>query len=190
MTEPSEPDPDRPPGDPDEAARETELGPELPEPTGMELARRIARSVAAGRGRPRRKPRRGIVEPQVSGSRPDDRDPQTLGETVGRLMAERGWSRQVTVHVLLGRWPALVGPVNAAHTQPEGYTEGVVTVRADSTAWATQLRQLAPQLIATLNDQLGDGTVTRINVIGPQGPSWKKGRLSTRNSRGPRDTYG
>ncbi|HEX5908206.1 MAG TPA: DUF721 domain-containing protein, partial [Propionibacteriaceae bacterium] len=49
---------------------------------------------------------------------------------------------------------------------------------------------LAPQLVAMLNDQLGDCTVSRIKVLGPDAPSWKKGRRAVRDGRGPRDTYG
>ena len=83
-----------------------------------------------------------------------------------------------------------VGAANAAHSAPEGYADTVLTVRADSTAWATQLRHLAPQLVAMLNEQLGDGTITRIKVLGPDAPSWKKGPRSVRDGQGPRDTYG
>ena len=88
------------------------------------------------------------------------------------------------------RWALLVGTTNAAHSHPEGYADTVLTVRADSTAWATQLRYLAPRLVAMLNEQLGDGTVTLIKVLGPDAPSWKKGLRSVRDGRGPRDTYG
>ena len=49
---------------------------------------------------------------------------------------------------------------------------------------------MAPQLVAKLNEQLGDGTVARVKVLGPDAPTWKKGRLSVRDGRGPRDTYG
>jgi predicted nucleic acid-binding Zn ribbon protein len=66
----------------------------------------------------------------------------------------------------------------------------VLTVRTDSTAWASQVRLLAPNLVAKLNEQLGDGTVARVKVLGPDAPTWKKGRLSVRDGRGPRDTYG
>lgn len=161
------------------------------DPTGLNLARTTAHSVGAQspRGRRRKSPRRP-VDPQSSGAHPDDRDPQQLGATMDRLMEERGWSREINVHVLLGRWPALVGAVNAAHSQPERYRDAILTVRAESTAWATSLRTMAPQLVARLNDQLGDGTVGRITVLGPDAPSWKRGRLSVRNGRGPRDTYG
>lgn len=182
----TEPDPDRP------VPRE-----DVPDhdPTGLNLARNVARSIgaqsrrlrrrsgAAGRARPE------PVEPQASGARPDDRDPQLLGRAIERLVDSRGWTTEVNVHLLLSKWPALVGPTNAEHTHPESYVDTVLTVRADSTAWATSLRSMAPQLVANLNRQLGDGTVTRIRVLGPDAPSWKHGRRSVRG-RGPRDTYG
>ena len=64
------------------------------------------------------------------------------------------------------------------------------TKRTDSTAWATQLTLLAPTVVRRLNEELGDGTVTLIEVTGPHLPTWSKGRRRTRDSRGPRDTYG
>jgi predicted nucleic acid-binding Zn ribbon protein len=107
-----------------------------------------------------------------------------------RLVESQGWSREISVRLLLGKWPVLVGPVNAAHSTPIGYADTVVTVRAESTVWATSLRAMAPQLVAKLNDALGDGTVTRVEILGPEAPSWKRGRRSVRDGRGPRDTYG
>ncbi|MET0694411.1 MAG: DciA family protein [Propionibacteriaceae bacterium] len=159
------------------------------DPTGLGLARSIAHSVGSQQRRRKTKPR-AKTEPQASGSHPDDRDPQLLGTAMERLVDTKGWSTDINVHTLLGRWPVLVGPTNAAHSQPESYRDGVLTVRADSTVWATSLRSMAPQLVAILNDKLGDGTVSRVTVLGPDAPSWKKGRLSVRDGRGPRDTYG
>ena len=159
------------------------------DPSGLGLARSIARSV--GTQARRRRPRtRATVEPQASGSHPGDRDPQLLGAALDRLVESKGWSTDLNVHTLLGRWPALVGPTNAAHSHPESYSNGVLTIRAESTVRATSLRSMAPQLVAILNDKLGDGTVRRVSVLGPDAPSWKKGRLSVRDGRGPRDTYG
>ena len=63
-------------------------------------------------------------------------------------------------------------------------------MRTDSTAWASQLRLMAPQLLATLNASLGEGTIRRLDIRGPDAPSWKKGLRSVRDGRGPRDTYG
>ena len=116
------------------------------------------------------------VDPQVSGARPDDRDPKLLSAAVEDLVRAKGWATDINVHTLLARWPLLVGPVNAAHSRPEAYADAVLTVRTDSTAWATQLRMMAPQLVALLNEHLGDGTITRVAIVGPDAPSWKKGR--------------
>jgi predicted nucleic acid-binding Zn ribbon protein len=160
------------------------------DPTGLELAQTVARSLGAQARRRRRNGWARRVGPQVSGARADDRDPKLLADAVERLVETKGWTTEINVHTLLARWALLVGATNAAHSQPEGYSDTVLTVRTDSTAWATQLRYMAPQLVAMLNEQLGDGTVTRIAVLGPDAPSWKKGRRSVRDGRGPRDTYG
>ncbi|HET9873208.1 MAG TPA: DciA family protein [Propionibacteriaceae bacterium] len=161
------------------------------DPTGLGLAKSIAESLGAQARRRRHQPqRRTSSEPQASGAHPDDRDPQTLATSLNRLVESKGWSTEISVHTLLVRWPALVGPANAAHSTPVSYRDAVLTVRADSTVWASSLRSMAPQLVAILNDKLGDGTVARVLVQGPDAPSWKKGRLSVRGGRGPRDTYG
>lgn len=169
---------------PDEAAGRSAEGPDL----AREL---LARARSAVRREPwssRRASRRPSTR-QVSGAGPDERDPQPLSAVVDRFVADRGWQTQRAVGGVEGRWGQLVGPDLAAHCQPETFTDGVLTVRAESTAWATQVRLLATTLLARLNDDLGAGTVTSLRVIGPDGPSWKKGRLSVKG-RGPRDTYG
>ncbi|HZJ05957.1 MAG TPA: DciA family protein [Nocardioidaceae bacterium] len=175
---------------------------EPPEPsqhddTGLDLARSIARSLAgpqrsvrrrSGSLRPGRRPKR--TDPKSSGAGPDDRDPQLLDSTIGRLIAEQGWGTDVRVHGVFSRWDHLVGHEVARHCSPEAFAEGTLVVRTDSTAWATQMRMLAPTVVRRLNEELGDATVTLIDVQGPTGPSWRKGRRSVRDGRGPRDTYG
>ena len=165
-------DQDRPDGPADRPADEAAAA---HDPSGLGLARSVAASLGATartarRGTTRARggaPRRVGPGPQVSGAHPDDRDPQRLGAAVERLVESRGWTTEVDVRSLLARWAALVGPVNAAHSHPESYVDTVLTVRTDSTAWATQLRLMAPQLVALLNGALGDGTVTRVTVRGP-----------------------
>jgi predicted nucleic acid-binding Zn ribbon protein len=170
--------------------REVDPALEPHDPTGLTLARAIANSVGARSPRRRRPQQRRMVDPQSSGAHPDDRDPKTLSDAMERLVESKGWSKEISVHTLLGRWPVLVGPVNGAHSTPESYVDTVLTVRADSSVWASSLRAIASQLVARLNAELGDGTVTLIKVLGPEAPSWKRGRLSVRDGRGPRDTYG
>ena len=165
---------------------------DAPAPDGLDLARALMRATAGSSTRKatkRRKPQ-PPARGRVSGSHPDDRDPQLLDATLGRLVADHGWELDLRVHGVFGRWAELVGTEIADHATPESFTEGRLLVRTDSTAWATQLRLLAPTVVRRLNEELGHGTVTAIEVLGPHGPSWKKGRLSTRDGRGPRDTYG
>jgi predicted nucleic acid-binding Zn ribbon protein len=83
----------------------------------------------------------------------------------------------------------MVGRDVAEHAEPVSFEDGQLVVQAASTAWATELRLLAPALVRRLNDELGAGRVTSVRVLGPQAPSWKRGRLSVRG-RGARDTYG
>ncbi len=183
----------------------SEAGAELPpqpagkhDDSGLELAKIIAKSIAGAsqkggatkRNRKNRQAGKGKRTPQASGAHPDDRDPQLLDNTVGRLVADHGWSLELKVHSVFGRWADIVGDEVAAHSQPTAFADGRLVVRADSTAWATQLRLLAPTLLRRVHEELGHGSVTLIEIEGPNLPTWKKGRLSARDGRGPRDTYG
>lgn len=152
-------------------------------------ARSSARTGGSRRSGAKGPSRRRRSASAFSGAHPDERDPQPVGETVDRFVDERGWTEALAVGGVEGRWPQLVGPEVAAHCVPEEFEGGRLTVRTDSTAWATQVRLLAPTLLARLNEDLGAGTVTHLQVLGPAGPSWKKGRLRVKG-RGPRDTYG
>lgn len=159
---------------------------------GLDLARAQTRATAGSTpaARRRRGRRRAAEETTVSGAHPDDRDPQLLGAMVDKLVGDQGWELELRVRGVFARWPDLVGDEVAAHATPETFTDGKLVVRTDSTAWATQLKLLTPTVLRRLNEDLGDGTVTILEVLGPHGPSWKKGRLSSRDGRGPRDTYG
>ncbi|MFE7134205.1 DUF721 domain-containing protein [Streptomyces sp. NPDC057638] len=170
-----------------------------PEPSGVDLARvalRAAKEQARARGaaaQEKRQARRGGG--LRSGARADGRDPLSLGAAINRLITERGWETPAAVGGVMGRWPQIVGEDLAKHCVPLRYDEGpeerVLTVRCDSTAWATQLRLLAPRLVARLNEDLGQGTVRLIKVLGPGGgPRQDYGPLRAPGSRGPGDTYG
>jgi predicted nucleic acid-binding Zn ribbon protein len=163
------------------------------ERSGLELARSIA---AALRGGSRRRPghqlrtARRSAATELSGAHPDARDPTGLGAAVDRLVVDSGWTTDVAVHGVFGRWDTIVGADVAAHCTPESFQDGHLRVRTDSTAWATQLRLLVPTVVRRLNEELGHGTVLRIDVAGPESPSWRRGPRSVRDGRGPRDTYG
>ncbi|MFE1308222.1 DUF721 domain-containing protein [Streptomyces sp. NPDC058755] len=166
------------------------------EPSGVDLARvalRAAKEQARARGdaaRQKKQARRGGG--LRSGARADGRDPMALGAAINRLLNERGWETPAAVGGVMGRWPQIVGEDLAKHCVPQRYDEDerVLSVQCDSTAWATQLRLLAPTLVARLNEDLGHGTVRLLKVNGPGGPARRYGPLRAPGSTGPGDTYG
>lgn len=155
--------------------------------SGLDLARSIARGLA-GRTGPQKKAWKSYRRPPRL-ERGTDRDPQLLDSTLGKLVADQGWGTELRVHGVFTRWASVVGDEVAQHVTPETYSDGRLVVRTDSTAWATQMKLLAGEVVRRLNEVLGDGTVTVIDVIGPHAPSWSKGRFRVKG-RGPRDTYG
>jgi len=124
-------------------------------PGGADLARA---ALAAARARARRieegkaaRRRNGEQQPRRSGARPDDRDPQPLEATLARLLAEAGWETPAAVGGVIHGWADIVGPRIAAHCVPVSFEDGVLTVQTDSSAWATELRNLSSALLAKLN---------------------------------------
>ena len=169
-------------------------------PSPLERARRAlaeAKADAAARGaRPAGAAgpagAKRAAERLTRGRRPRRDDPQPLAQAIDGLLGDQGWRREAAVGGAFGRWPDIVGPDLAAHTRPGSFADGELTVITDSTAWATQVRLLAPNLVRRLNAELGDGTVRRVRVRGPEAPATGGGRKGwrVRGSRGPRDTYG
>lgn len=149
-----------------------------------------AKAAARARGyRPGQEPRRRPLDPPRGSAGKDARDPQTVGDTLARLLRDRGWVQDVSVGGVIGRWREVVGDQIADHCAPETFTDGVLTVRTDSTAWATQVRLLVPRLLRRLADDVGEGVVTEVRVLGPSGPGFARGPRSV-PGRGPRDTWG
>lgn len=127
----------------------------------------------------------------VTGTAPFEsgRDPAGLGDVLDAVTRSLGWSSPLARGDLLVAWSELVGVDTAAHAQPIGIEEGVLTVQCDSTAWATQLRMMRGEILTTILRRFPDAEVTAVRFVGPGAPSWKKGPRSV-PGRGPRDTYG
>jgi predicted nucleic acid-binding Zn ribbon protein len=168
--------------------------------SGSDLARdalRAAQSAARERGGGSRTGAVGKRAGQInrrrrrrwSGARPDDRDPQPLGRLARNLADQRGWQDKLQTGQVFARWSELVGEDIAEHAQPTNLRDGELTVQAESTAWATQIRLLQRQLIAKIAAGVGHNVVKRLKVAGPAAPSWRHGLRHVRG-RGPRDTYG
>lgn len=131
-----------------------------------------------------------IRKRQVRESTGTTTDPQLLKDLLKDLITERNWDTGIAEGTLFSTWEKIVGNEISLHANPISLLEGVLTIQSSSTAWATQLRLIGPDLLETIQRSAPGALVESIAVIGPQGPSWKKGIRTIRGARGPRDTYG
>lgn len=147
-------------------------------------------ATAIGAALPRKRKRRTTKHsPGLSSAHPDGRDPQDLASALASIVQKRGWDKYVTVGSIDTRWEEIAGDSAAAHSRPETFVDGVLTIRTSSTAWAQQLNWLSESLLDNLERILGENIVTSLVIVGPKAPSWTKGPLRVKG-RGPRDTYG
>jgi predicted nucleic acid-binding Zn ribbon protein len=163
-------------------------GPDLAR-AALEAARASAKSRAKQPGRRSAGGANRSKRRRWSGAGPDDRDPQPLGRLASRVATEHGWAERLAGGNVFGKWAKLVGEDVAEHARPITLSDGELTVQADSTAWATQLRLLQRELIKRIAAGVGDGVVKKLKVQGPQAPNWRFGPKHA-PGRGPRDTYG
>ena len=177
---------------------ESDDGYESPAPRGADMARealekakarnaakrlQAGRSSAVGRGMAGRGRRRW------SGPGPDARDPKPLGATLNAWLKTAGSTADLDKATLFGRWEQIVGPEIASRAVPINLVDGELTLQAESTAWATQIRMMAPAIMGKIATSVGSGVVKKVRAQGPTGPSWRFGPRHV-SGRGPRDTYG
>jgi len=117
------------------------------------------------------------------------RDPAELGDVLGALTSTMGWDSPLARAELLADWPGIVGADTAAHAEPIGIEDGILTVRCDSTAWAQQLRSMRSVVATRIGEKHSAAGIESVRFIGPDTPSWKRGPRAI-PGRGPRDTYG
>lgn len=185
---------DNPNGDEDSTSRPRTDAAALAK-QAMERARASARQRGAARmspqaGRRQRTARRGATDaeasPQPFGA---GRDPKAMSENVRALLGRMGWTEQIEVASVTARWREVIGDQIADHCEPVTFDEGILTLRASSSAWATQMQLMSGQVRHRLNEEFGREVVRELRFIGPSDKNWVRGPRRVKG-RGPRDTYG
>lgn len=95
------------------------------------------------------------------------RDPAELGNVMTTIAGNGIWAANMKLAQLRNHWDQVVGEGIAKHSAVADFTDGVLTIRAESTVWATQLTYLIPQLTDTIRNNLKGLTINEIKVTGP-----------------------
>jgi predicted nucleic acid-binding Zn ribbon protein len=157
-------------------AEENQAGPELAR-AALDAALR-KRAAKAAQPRERNVPRkRGY-----SGPGPDPRDPAKFGDVLAKLMQQRGWAKPAAEATLFGSWAKIVGPDIAAHSRPVTLADGELTIEAESSTWATQLRMLQRDILSRIGTTVGHNLVTTLRIHGPAAPARAKGARRIRGT--------
>ena len=112
------------------------------------------------------------------------------GDLLDSLLQGWGLNERLQQYRAVLIWDEVVGTQIAARTRPERIRDGVLEVCVDQPVWMQQLQLPKPQLLAKLNDKLGDaplrdiflkrGKITGSTALGaaPAPPSWRTMVLS------------
>ncbi|MFE2383161.1 DciA family protein [Streptomyces misionensis] len=102
--------------------------------------------------------------------RRDGREPTGFAAVLQGLMADRAWDVPAAGGSILDQWPdiaAALSPKLASHAQAVAFhaETGQLDLRADSPAYATQLRLISSRIVTTANDAVGTQAVRTVHVL-------------------------
>jgi predicted nucleic acid-binding Zn ribbon protein len=95
-------------------------------------------------------------------------EPVPITRSLDGIMKTLRGTDRIQIGGVFGRWDDAVGPTIAAHVRPVRLDHGVLTVEADESAWATQVKFLADTITSRLSEVAGV-QLERIEVrVGPR----------------------
>jgi predicted nucleic acid-binding Zn ribbon protein len=98
-------------------------------------------------------------------------DPERLRNLLSGVGSKLGISSPVETGAVWAKWREIVGATIADHADPSSLRSGVLRVRADSPAWATEIGYLGGEIKSRINVAVGSELVTEVRVwIGPRKP--------------------
>lgn len=90
--------------------------------------------------------------------------PSPLGDALSGFVTSRRWQQRLRGAAVHNHWEEIVGAELIARCQPVRLAGGVLVVRAESAAWATQLRYMTTQLRDQVNRVLGEDMVSEVQI--------------------------
>ncbi|HEV2757151.1 MAG TPA: DUF721 domain-containing protein [Actinomycetota bacterium] len=91
-------------------------------------------------------------------------DPRPLKDLLPDATKRLGIPSPEATGRVWARWKEVVGPDVAAHAEPTSLRAGVLRIRADSPAWATEIGYLAGEIRSRVNAATGEPLVSEVRV--------------------------
>jgi hypothetical protein len=91
-------------------------------------------------------------------------DPEKIGSIISRGRVPGPKKGRHSLDLLVVNWPHLAGERAAAHSVPTKLSRGILTVAAESPAWAAELSVETERLLRRSTAIVGAGTVKKIKV--------------------------
>ena len=115
-------------------------------------------------------------------------EPKAVADLINELVNERDWQGGLSEGEIFIKWREIVGDEIANRCEPVEIKNQKLFIQCSSTAWATQLNLVKTQVLQSI--QKITPSISDLEILGPNAPSWRKGLRSVQGSKGPRDTYG
>lgn len=74
------------------------------------------------------------------------------------------------IEILAPLWPQVAGKPMARHSKPVAFEEGTLTLESDCSTWSAQLRLMAEEIKAEINNYLGVSVICKLQVRYVAGP--------------------
>ncbi len=91
--------------------------------------------------------------------------PVTLDDALQTLVRRKGWAEPLRSSAVWSSWTDIVGAELADRCEPVRIANGVLTIRAATQPWATQLRYLVGPLRSKCAEVLGEAVVKDIAIV-------------------------
>lgn len=89
-------------------------------------------------------------------------EPSGIGGALSSLATAWGMESPLESAAIFASWSEIVGPEVAAKCRPTSLKEGVLRVRTDSAAWASEFRYVAAEVIRRINGRFGREVVKEV----------------------------
>jgi predicted nucleic acid-binding Zn ribbon protein len=98
---------------------------------------------------------------------------QPIGDILFAAFKKRGMAARLEENALAKLWPKAVGEKIAAQTQPDGWRDGTLFVRAASSVWVQQLHFMKEEICLKMNELAGKQAVREIHFTVGYNPAAK-----------------